>query len=577
MRALTVSTTSLGGALIVGAAMFLSASNPACAVATNTTAVQCTSEAECLGLGPEFAGTTCDANTKTCIKVPQDADLCKTNKECIDKIGGQPAICKKSTRKCVNLITPECPYVIAQPGQLLDDDAIVIGMESPAQTIEIGDVMEQTVRLFQAELTKQVQGLPGVNGSTKPRPLVIATCIEFAGGYQGLIRSSTHLVKDVGVPLILGPVDTGHTAVMAPQVTLPNKVLIVQPTILTSYINDLPSPASPTPLIWSLSPNEKSFNPAGTALILSDIEPKLRAQGITGPIRIATIADGNTYGSAIADNEETILTFNGKTAVQNAADGNYARFTLGDSLDKVNNPSPEEGIAKVIAGVYAFKPHIIIDIYQPSTVTETLFPLVFGWPKDVFFPYHVDLFNTFGAFQPLYSILDMLPFAQDRFYSVQSRQDADRLARAGQWLIKFNAFSPTFKDSQTQQAPLVQQWYDSAYVAAYAIAALGDKPLTGENLGKTIPLLTSGPRVRVGTEDLAGALENLKAGKGIDLDGITGSLDLDPAHGTVKYEIDLLCPQKGPDGKIVNFKPSGFYLDKNEKGVGTSTCPLLPK
>ena len=100
-----------------------------CAAVTNTTAVQCTSEAECLGRGPEFAGTTCDKATKTCVKLPEDTDLCSKNQECIDRAGGAPAICQKATRKCVPLTTAECPTVLAKPGQLLDDNTVVIGVD----------------------------------------------------------------------------------------------------------------------------------------------------------------------------------------------------------------------------------------------------------------------------------------------------------------------------------------------------------------------------------------------------------------------------------------------------------------
>jgi hypothetical protein len=42
---------------------------PGCSFVTNETAIQCTSEAECLALGPAFAGTTCDKATKSCKKV----------------------------------------------------------------------------------------------------------------------------------------------------------------------------------------------------------------------------------------------------------------------------------------------------------------------------------------------------------------------------------------------------------------------------------------------------------------------------------------------------------------------------
>src|SRR4051812_2374028 len=72
-----------------------------CSVVTNETAVQCTSEKECLDLGPEFANTTCDAVTKTCKKVEAPVE-CNTNAECGQKAPN--SICRKRDHKCVQVL-----------------------------------------------------------------------------------------------------------------------------------------------------------------------------------------------------------------------------------------------------------------------------------------------------------------------------------------------------------------------------------------------------------------------------------------------------------------------------------------
>jgi hypothetical protein len=572
----------LASILLIGGAT-VAAIAPGCSFTTNTTAIQCASEAECVALGPEFAGTTCDANTKTCIKVPEDSDLCKTNKECIDLAGGQPAICRKSNHKCVNLLSPECPRVMAQPGQLLNDDTIVVGAITPVAAIELGDVMDEALKLFQAEFTTKVKGLPGLNGSPNVRPLVIVACTEFAGGltgsgYDEVVREATHLVKDIGVPVIIGPVDPAHTALVASLVTLQNRTLVIQPTGDNPYVNNLPSPTAPTPIIWSTSPNDRQYVQAAAELIAKQLEPQLNKDGVA-KIKIATVADGTSYGTATAEAVEKLIKFNGKTAAENQTDGNYIRLSLGDSLDKVNNPAPAEQFAKAQGAVFGFKPNIIIDIYAPVTVTGAFYPLAFGWgdaTQGAPFPYHVDLVATMGAFAPLFDVLSTVVPLQGKVFSFASHREADRIQAASEWVTKFKTAAPQFATSFTPFATKVQQWYDAGYLAAYAIAATGDKPLTGENLGKTIPLLNPpGMSIKVGTEDLPKALGILGSGQGIDLEGLSGNMNLDPADGTLKYDLDVTCPVLDPvTRKIVTFRPSGFYVPAaTGQGVGTLACP----
>ena len=341
-----------------------------------------------------------------------------------------------------------------------------------------------------------MKGLPGVGGSTNVRPLVILACTEFAGGltgsgYDDVVRSATHLVKEVGVPVIIGPVDPAHTAIIASAVTLPNRVLVIQPTGDNPYVNTLPSPTAPTPIIWSTSPNDRQYVQAAAELIAKQLEPQLNTDGVA-KIKVMTVADGTSYGKATAEAVEKLIKFNGKSAVENSADGNYARVELGDSLDKVNNPAPAEQFAKAQGAVFGMKPNIIIDIYAPVTVTGAFYPLAYGWgdaTQGAPFPYHIDLVATMGAFAPLFDVLTAIPPLRGKVFSLAAHRDDARIARANDFIIKFRTAAPQFATSNTVTATKVQQWYDAGYLAAYAIAANGDKPLTGENLGKTLALM----------------------------------------------------------------------------------------
>ena len=77
-----------------------------------------------------------------------------------------------------------------------------------------------------------------------------------------------------------------------------------------------------------------------------------------------------------------------------------------------------------------------------------------------------------------------------------TRTSADRTSRRkaarpstdlrSSWLDRFNRQFPEFKDSVSPKSQPVWLLYDSMYLAAYAIASLGDKPVTGENLAQVL-------------------------------------------------------------------------------------------
>jgi hypothetical protein len=544
-----------------------------CAAVTNTTAVQCTSEAECLGRGPEFAGTTCDKATKTCVKSAEDTDLCTKNQECLDRAGGAPAICQKATRKCVPLTTAECPTVIARPGQLIDDNTVVIGMLSAAgATFDSGngDQMEKAAALAQIDISKSVKGLPPTDGTSNVRPLVIVSCHEFDGGYPGLIRAANHLAKDVKVPVVIGPIDGANQLAVTSQVFSPNGVLTIIP--FRTAVVDVPSPIAPTPLIWSLSFTDRQISQSAAQLITKDLEPKLRARGVTGPVRVAMIVEDNALGTTTADIMEKDLTFNGKSAIQNATDTppSYLRVKLGDFIDPIGNPSPADGAAKAVSAVIGFKPHIILHSYAPAAAAATFVPLTLQWPQTEPRPYGIDLISVFPLLAPVVDMIDTFGLHGITFSQMGRAVDQDRV---NQWLVKYKTEYPDITNFAQTESQVVQTWYDAVFYAAYAIAANGNKPLTGANLAGTLPRMQPpGQKIRTGTEDLSNAFGLLGSGQAIDVEGITGALDLDPRRAAPSPDVNITCAEKSPQTKkTIRFKPSGFYLEGGQ-GKGTISC-----
>ncbi len=543
-----------------------------CSVVTNETAIQCTSEADCLSRGPGFAGTTCDAVTKTCLRVESDQDLCSTNKECIERAGGVAAICRKRDRKCVTLQTPECPTVHQAAGQLLDDNAVVVGALTPAGHTELGDNMEAAMALAQADLSTQARGLPPIEGSSAVRPFVIVSCREFtSGGFDALNRAANHLAKTVGVPLVIGPVDPANDNFVLNEVFIPNRVLTILPTIVSTSLSQLPNPIAPTPIMWGVEITDSGTTTAAQELIARHLEAKVHADGVAGPIKIALMYEANFFGEGGATKMEEKLRFNGKGAAENAADGNYLRVNVGNLIDPIGNPAPEAKVAAAVAAVVDFKPHIVLHSYAPAAIPPTFFNLALAWPPGVPHAYHVDLLHTWTAFAPLLDILTAVPPLRDHVFAPAahvSKETRDTLINP--WLIRFREANRQLAASNTAEGTIVQVWYDATYLAAYAIAANRSKPLTGENLAATIPQFLAGQPVNTGPNDVNKAFSLLNSGQGVDLTGLSGNLNIDPRVGlpAPDYDIDMLCPAFDPASRrIVRFKASGFNTE-NGKGVG---------
>lgn len=559
---------TLAAALVVGAA-------PGCTVVTNTTAIQCTSESDCLSQGAEFANTTCDKVTRTCIRLPEDEGLCTTNAECMTRLNApDAAICRKSDRKCVALKTAECPTVLTQPQQLQNDNAVVIGAMTPVGTVELGDIMEKAVELAQLDFSKTVRGLPSTDGSTEARPFVILACREFGSGLEGLVRAATHLTKTVQVPVVVGPVDPANAAITAGQVFMPNRTLSIMPSAITSQIASLPNPIAPTPLTWRINYDDRAIASVVSEFIPKVIEPRLRTGGLPEgePLRIAIVREGNLLGQSAAARMREKLVFNGMSADQNAATTppNLISVDFGDLNDTVGNPNPDGRISQTIAAVIAFKPHIVIHAYATFGIPRVLFPLDNLWPAETVRPVHIGLGPPWNAFAPMYPFLDAMPGRRNRVFSVQGRVTGlDKNPLTDPWVVHFKETFPEFLTSTTPQNPLVHLLYDSTFLAAYAIVANGSKPLTGENLAMTLPrFVPPGTKVSVRTDDISKTFGLLTTGQGVDLEGMTGNLDFDTTSGAPTYDLEMMCPD-APSGKATRMKPSGFYYTSSQsRGEG---------
>ena len=579
---------------------------PSCAAVSNETAIQCTSEADCVGLGPSFADTTCDKVTKTCQKVVSAAE-CTLNADCASR--GANTICRKSDGKCVNLLSNECTRVMGKPEQVLDDNAIIIGALTPVGPTELGDAIERGIDLAQQDFfpSSTGTGIPTQAGTT--RPVVVVSCREFnSDGYVGLIRAANHLVKDIQVPIVIGPVDPTNAQIAATNVLLPNKVLTVLPGAITSNLATLPNPIAPTPLIWRMNYSDTEAVHVVQSFIDQQLVPRMKTEGSLGAaeeLRIAIVAEGDYKGLEVQRVFQENLRWN-KKADGSAADcADNLMHTppgciptdFGSLNDTLGNPSPEGKISAALGQIFTNKgtgatPHIIIHSYATLGIQRILFPVEASWdagpasgkPR----PYHIGLYPPWNEFTPMFPFMDgqakaphkpgYIPISH-RNFGLYAHTNVDPQLISN-FVLRFSTAFTEFGNDGTAGDVLVRLAYDSFYMSTYAIAGLNGKPITGPNLAAVLPRLTLGEKVQVGPEDIQKAYANLSvADKGINVEGLSGNLDLNAVTAAPKYSMEISCPGvNATTGGTANFVASGFYYDETAQasfGSLPGNCPTL--
>ena len=544
----------------------------ACTVVSNTTAVQCLSEAECLGRGADFAGTTCSAESKTCVPVVQSVGLCQTNAECTAKNGGSSSICRKKDRKCVVLQTAECPVVHGTKEQIENEKAIFVGLIDPASSSELGLIFNKVVQYVQEEFTVESGGgLPSIDGTPGTRPVVFVSCNEFGAGIEGLQRGARHLVNDIGVPSIVGPIDSQNVFAIEASILLPAKVMSITPVSVVSALNDLPNPIAPTPLIWRPAISDSALVKVVAPFVeglLAQRTIDLAIRAASEPLRVLVLAEGNIVGVTLQRRVQEILKYNGgKTAIQNSMDTppNYAVANFGDFNDPTNNPNPSRKITQALQQVYGFKPHIIIHSSNILTVPRVFASLEALWPSSSGpKPIHVSLQSSWIS-KPLFDVMATDPTLNRRVFVASTKADAGS-GRIGTFFLNFKQKFPEFMNAANN--PLIPNIYDSAYLMIYALAAVGNKPILGESVA--VGMTRLGPPGMQLTDDPENVAQNLKVlteGGNLDLVGLSGPLDFDVKEGGVLGDSEIRCPQLS-GSTVIGFQSSKFSYSASRSAAG---------
>jgi hypothetical protein len=294
-------------------------------------------------------------------------------------------------------------------------------------------------------------------------------------------------------------------------------------------------------------------------LVESVLLPRLSPPGSnasSGHVRIAFLHNKGISASVFFDRMLTMLTFNGKSVIDN-----------GDDFRDVAYDNDAASYDAAFRELAAFRPDIVLARVSAGAVHGVIEPLEKRSPGTTRAPA-----PTYVLSQPLSpEVLDLVagdPSRRQRFFGM------DAVSSTVANVQYVNHYNQTFNASATR-VDAQGTCYDGFYALAYAIHALGRQPVSGPAIAGAFRRLAGpGRKVLVGPQPIFEAYRDLVAGANIDLEGTAGHLDLDPSTGESACPISILCAEPPTRGSVAHARESGLVYDDEVHGfVGSLACP----
>jgi serine/threonine-protein kinase len=485
---------------------------------------------------------------------------CQSGKECVDRAGGKPAICNKEEGTCVPLETPECRTLLMQPGDLENDATLWIGAmiaQSGPAGARYGKQTLQTLDLARHDFASITNGVPGARPGDPTRPIAVLACDD-GGDSRAPIH---HLVEAVRVPAVIGFNRSKDVMDFASELFNPKGVLALAALNMSPMLTTIArSPEGPR-LVYRFANNAAAVASV-IAAFASEILVKRLALGPDEPLQIAIVRHDNSNQLALADKLVSSLHVHGKSVAQGGAI--VRQFTVDPEAEKPD-------LSRVRAELLDMLPHVIVNAIGDVGYADDFLPrLEREWPAGSRHrPFHL---GTSGASNLTESgavkLASMRPDVRARMFSFDS---ASSLPPNVKLAIHY---SETYAE-RTAPAETFGPPYDAFYTLAYAIAALGDKPVTGLNLARALPQLRPpGQPIDVGPASIPEAFKLLREGRSVDLAGTTTSLDFDLDTGDSPAELVVMCAKPGAKPGTLKAVDSGLVLEaRTGKLAGKMDCP----
>ncbi|WP_394838347.1 ABC transporter substrate-binding protein [Pendulispora rubella] len=552
-----------------------------CSIVVDSETAQCDTTADCTKRGPAFANATCNTSSHYCVTSGgQVGGDCKKNQDCLDAHPGEPWTCRKSDLTCAKLTSAECPAYLADPADLANDNAIILGtiLDRTGTAGPIGQAMEVAFNFARQDFRDAVSGLPPLTSGGGRRPLVLVNCDENAAAPANSdpVKAANHLVNDLKVPAILGGFYSSTTIKVAQNVTIPQHVLLVTPASTSPLVTSLPS-ADPR-LVWRMVPSDiiqGQVVPAVTRNMEATLKTEVGLQS-TDKIKVAIVHRGDAAGSAIAQVVIDNLEFNGARATAEGNRNYFKEYNYGDPL--ADPGGSEAKYTQFATEMYStFQPHIVITAGSTAeVVTKIMKPIENpdNWKQPGCGPtankcYRPRYLLANSNFQAQ-SLLDLVGSNADLRHRVLGHVAQTEGTNLEKLKLRYNGAG-----ASVPFVPLVPFAYDAVYFTAFGIAAASESPLTGSAIAKAFPkiLPPNNVSIDVGLNKIPDALNTLAGGGGIDFNGASGLLDFDTKTGDAPCDIQVWCINSNSSG----FNNSGYYYNAKagsmQGAIDTGKCP----
>jgi branched-chain amino acid transport system substrate-binding protein len=451
-------------------------------------------------------------------------------------------VCRAGDRQCTNLLSDECTAVV---GDDTRDDAVVLGVlnTTTGDAAALGTAYRNSYQLAYDELRGE---LPPAPGGKARRPLVLVNCTDGGDGATG-VKAARHLVDDVQVPGVVGPLFSGVLIRVATEVAVPKGVLVISPTATSDAITDLQDNG----LVWRTPPPDSAGLDALVQLA-SEYEQRPRAGGEA--FRLAVVYKGDAFGANLSAALEQRLTLNGAPALDPANANNYVKVDYGDPGNATDNP-PRYGVA--VDELLRVRPHAIFVVGTSEALNEVIRPVEAGWGS----------LSPAPAHRPLYQMTDLGfdPAVKDL---VGNDGDFRRRVRgliAGTSSPLYTAFEQAYNARFATDGTTANGFsagaYDIMYLLAYSIGAAGDQALSGRVLADGLGKLVGGATaVQVGPGAFEDTFARLAGGETFNFEGASGPLDFNVATGEAPSDYQVGCLPKDATGFASGMVASGQYF-----------------
>lgn len=456
---------------------------------------------------------------------PASADVqpaCKTSADC-----GSGAVCVRPNGRCAPLASAECPRTFGDPTK---DGAVVVGAI-------VDEPLEQAVALAVEEIAD----------AAGPRPLVLVACDPTRA-----VGAAHHLVDDLRVPAIVGPIAAEDVLDVTQQVSAKGGTLVMTPSSLASAISNL----ADDDLTWRAVPSDAQ---RANLVIqqMSALEDVLRTTRSLTTVKLGIVHRTDALGTSARDAISGKLIINGRFI-------NDAANAANVSIDAYATAADESAQAAIVTRyASAFKPDMIF-VTAPEQVGSVLVPLeqALTAARAVNRPYWV--LSEAAKTKALLDAVGTPGMPADlrrRIRGIGATSDP-------QSAPVFAAFKSRFAAKYGAAPPSVATAaaYDATWAVAYALAATSNGAPSGASVARGLRALGVGGAMTVGPTDAAQGMQSVATGKSVSLRGTNTLLQWDAKGDIAGGTVEAWCI--GAAGGAPAFGSSGLTMDVQTQVVG---------